>query len=150
MSRFGQTQTKTPAAAADLEAMNAPAAQLPGLCAAGNALACRLAKIPQSTPEEIAERARNRDSQAQRERDAIAIRLVDAGINPSIARAARTGKDVIYAKTIEEGERAGGRRETARERAGARQEMWLVRNKNYVLTGACIFLAGTGVFLYFH
>lgn len=103
MSYLGQTQTRTQVSSADLEAMNAPTSQLPSLCAAGNTMACRLANLPQPTSEQNAELAQQREIQAIAERSAIANRLTDAGINPSIVQAARTGKDVIYAPTTETG-----------------------------------------------
>jgi hypothetical protein len=104
MTYLGQTQTRTPTSAADLEAMNAPASRLPGLCSAGNALACRLANIPQPTAEQNAQLASQRELQAVAERKAIANRLTSVGVNPSIVQAARTARDVIYAPSRPEGE----------------------------------------------
>lgn len=100
------TQSRTQQSALDQEAMNTTdPAKLRQLCQQGSKLACQFANMPEPTAEQEAQWAANRDADAQQQREATAQRLIDAGINPRIANAVRTGQDVLYAKDIEEAER---------------------------------------------
>lgn len=97
---LGETRlapTTSGASAADIEAMSAPPERLPELCRQGNAMACRLANLPVDTPEAQAARAAERDRQAQAEREALARKAAEAGLNPQLVTAIRTGRDVQYA-----------------------------------------------------
>lgn len=116
----GLGQTTANSSAADLEAMNAPPERLPELCRAGNALACRLANLPASTPEELATRAAERDRQAQAEREALARKAAEAGLNPQLVTAIRAGQDVHYA-TREEVARSEELRRRLAEQNAAQQ-----------------------------
>jgi hypothetical protein len=94
LSGMGQTTSGT--SRADAEAMNAPSADLPRLCRAGNALACKLADMPTDTPESAAARRSERDRQAQAERENLARKARAAGLTPKLTAAIREGRDVIY------------------------------------------------------
>lgn len=92
---LGQTQTRTQAPQAQIDAMNAPADKLPEMCRAGNKYACDLAKIPQLTDQQKAEMAARRDQQAAADREALAKRLENVG-QTQVAHAVRTQQDVQY------------------------------------------------------
>lgn len=122
-SGLGETRlapTTSGSSAADLEAMSAPPDRLPELCRAGNALACRLANLPADTPEAQAARAAERDRQAQAEREALARKAAEAGLNPQLVTAIRTGQDVQYA-TREEVARSEELRRRLAEQNAAQQ-----------------------------
>ena len=100
------TRTRTQLSPLDQEAMGTTdPTRLRQLCQQGSKLACQYANMPEPTAEQEAQWAANRDADAQAQREATAQRLKDAGVNPQIAEAVRTGRDVIYAKDIEEAER---------------------------------------------
>ena len=98
------TRTRRPVPEAQMIAMNAQDSELPGLCQQGNVYACDLAQIPRPTAQEEADMARRRDEQAQAEREGIARKLENVGVNPAIAEAVRTNQPVIYAKDKQEAE----------------------------------------------
>lgn len=100
------SSVRTSVSALDAEAVNTTdKKRLAELCRLGSKLACRYAGIPETTAAQETEYARVRDVQATADRNATADRLISAGVNPRIAEAVRTGKDVIYAKDVEEVER---------------------------------------------
>jgi len=100
------SQTRTQQSALDQEAMNTTdPVRLQQLCQQGSSLACKFANMPEPTAEQQAQWAANRDADAQQQREATAQKLIDAGVNPKIAEAIRTGRDVLYAKDEEDVER---------------------------------------------
>jgi hypothetical protein len=90
---LGQTSART--SESDSLAMNASDAELPGLCAQGNGLACQLAQIPQPTEQDLQDMARRRDEQASADQSALAQRLENVG-QGTAADAVRKQEDVIY------------------------------------------------------
>lgn len=99
------TRARTTLPALDQEAMNTTdTARLRELCQQGSNLACQFANQPVPTQAELDDMAARRDAQAQADRAATAQRLLNVGVNPIIADAVRTGRDVHYARDREHAE----------------------------------------------
>jgi hypothetical protein len=92
---LGQTRSRTRTSESDSLAMNASDAELPGLCAQGNGLACQLANIPQLTEQDLQDMAKRRDEQASADQSALAQRLENVG-QKTVADAVRKQEDVVY------------------------------------------------------
>jgi hypothetical protein len=115
--------------------------RLEELCRMGSPSACTFAKMEPPSAEKEAELARNRDADDAANREALAARLESAGVNKQIAESVRMGRDVVYAKDIEEAER------TVRENFPDMADEilddfykfrtpWYKRTKTWVIAGA--------------
>lgn len=142
---LGTTRIRSSASALDAEAMNTTdPAKLRSLCNQGSPLACKFANMPEPTVEQEAEWAANRDADAIAQREATAQKLLDAGVNPRIAESVRIGRDVFYAKDIEEAERLV-RENLSPEMANLVLDdfyeyhtPWYKRTKTWVIAGAVV------------
>lgn len=100
------TRTRTQMSPLDHEAMvTTDKGRLAELCRLGSKIACDFAGREEPSKDYLAQMAANRDADAAAQKEATAKKLEAAGVNPRIVESVRIGRDVIYAKDIEEAER---------------------------------------------
>lgn len=102
----GTTTSRTQLSPLDQEAIGtSDKARLQELCRLGSKLGCQYAGEPEPSAGYLEQMAATRDADAIAQRETTAKKLETVGVNPRIVESVRLGRDVIYAKDIEEAER---------------------------------------------